>query len=63
MNVSGSWKITGAIATLDGVYQGAVSLNGTRFVLSLVRKGEALEGTRFSEQSNITIPISFKKAK
>lgn len=64
INLAGSWKVTGATATLDGTYQGGPSpVNGTKFVLSLARNGEALEGTRFAAWNNTTIPISFKKAK
>jgi hypothetical protein len=63
INLAGPWKITGASVTLDGVYQGPSPVNGTKFVLSLGRSGEALEGTRYSAWNNSTIPISFKKAK
>lgn len=64
INLDGSWKVTGASVTLDGVYQGGPSsVRGTKFSLSLGRSGEALEGTRVSAFNNSTGPISFKKAK
>jgi hypothetical protein len=63
VNLSGSWKIEAARVALDGTYvSGPRAVNGTKFVLSLARSGEALEGTRYSAWNNSTIPISFRGA-
>lgn len=62
--VSGSYKISGAEVTLEGVYEAprVRDVHGTKFTNSLKRKGEDLEGTGVSHWNNRTFPVSLKRA-
>ena len=65
VSLTGTWKVSGENAILDGTYsEGPPKMQGTKRTLTVKKSDDnTLEGLRWGQSNNQTLPISYTRAK